>query len=216
MKNRMLEAVVAGAGGHGKVVVSLLQELGYRVVALLDDDTSKWGSCILSVPVKGPVEKLREISGNGAILAVGSNRTRLGLAGKYPGVTWLSAVHPRSWVHHSVATGAGSVIFAGSMVQPDTVIGRHCIINTGVTVDHDCHIADGAHLAPGCHLAGNVFVGEGAFLGVGVSVIPGCSIGKGTVVGAGASVVCDLPEGVLAVGVPAKPVRSLSGEENHG
>ncbi len=215
MKNRMPEAIVAGAGGHGKVVVSLLQELGYRVIALLDDDRSKWGSCILSVPVEGPVKKLREIACSGAILAVGSNRTRLDLAEKFQGMTWLSAVHPYSWVHPSVKIGEGSVIFAGGIIQPDTVIGRHCIINTGVTVDHDCRIEDGAHLAPGCHLAGNVFVGKGAFLGVGVSVIPGCCIGKGTIVGAGASVVSDLPEGVVAVGVPARPVRPLSGEEKH-
>lgn len=81
---------------------------------------------------------------------------------------------------------AGSVIFAGSIEQPkpDTVIGKHCIITTGVTADHSCQIKDGVHFAPGCHLSGGVTVCKGAFLGAGYSVIPECSIGNNTIVGA--------------------------------
>jgi UDP-perosamine 4-acetyltransferase len=41
-------------------------------------------------------------------------------------------------------------------------------------------------------------------LGIGVSVIPGVTIGAGTMVGAGSVVVRDLPDGVTAMGVPAR------------
>lgn len=201
--------VVIGAGGHGKVVVSLAQELGYDVTVVLDDDERKWGSGILSVPVEGPVGKIEGLSVDRAILALGDNKVRLALAQRYQGIKWLSAVHPQAWVHNSVSIGEGSVVFAGAMVQPDTRIGEHCILNTASSVDHDCLIEDGVHLAPGCHLAGGITIGTGSFLGVGVSVIPGIRIGKGVVVGAGAAVVSDLQDGVLALGVPAKPVRSL-------
>jgi maltose O-acetyltransferase len=40
-------------------------------------------------------------------------------------------------------------------------------------------------------------------------VCPGVEIGANTVVGAGGVVTRDLPEGVLALGVPARVVRSL-------
>lgn len=209
MSDRQKEVIVIGAGGHGKVVISLLQELGYRVKVVLDDDDSKWGSTILAVSVEGPIEKIRALDFDGAILAVGDNRVRLTLAERYETVPWISAVHPRAWVHPSVSLGAGSVVFAGVVIQPDTRIGAHCIVNTGATVDHDCLTEDGVHIAPGCHLAGGVSVGRETFLGVGVSVIPGISIGSGVIVGAGAAVVSDLPGDVLAVGVPAKPIRSL-------
>ncbi len=209
MSDRQKEVVVIGAGGHGKVVISLLQELGYRVKAVLDDDESKWGSIILGIPIEGPIEKIRALKFDGAVLAVGDNKVRLELAKNYKTIPWASSVHPRAWVHPSVSLGAGSIVFAGAIIQPDTRIGAHCIVNTGATVDHDCLIEDGVHVAPGCHLAGGVSVGKASFLGVGVSVIPGISIGRGVVVGAGATVVFDLPDDVLAVGVPAKPVRSL-------
>jgi len=39
---------------------------------------------------------------------------------------------------------------------------------------------------------------------------PGVTIGANTVVGAGAVVTRDLPPGVLAVGVPARVIRSLA------
>jgi maltose O-acetyltransferase len=43
-----------------------------------------------------------------------------------------------------------------------------------------------------------------------VIVCPGVTIGTDTVVGAGAVVTRDLPAGVVAVGSPARVVRSLA------
>jgi maltose O-acetyltransferase len=54
-----------------------------------------------------------------------------------------------------------------------------------------------------------ITIGHNAWLGGGVIVGPGVTIGENTVVGAGAVVTRDLPPDVLAVGVPARVVRSL-------
>jgi maltose O-acetyltransferase len=54
-----------------------------------------------------------------------------------------------------------------------------------------------------------ISIGDNAWLGGGVIVCPGVTIGADTVVGAGAVVTRDLPPGVLAVGNPARVVRSL-------
>jgi acetyltransferase-like isoleucine patch superfamily enzyme len=48
-------------------------------------------------------------------------------------------------------------------------------------------------------------------LGVGTKVIPGITIGKNATIGAGSVVVRNIPEGALAMGVPARiTVRSTS------
>jgi acetyltransferase-like isoleucine patch superfamily enzyme len=65
---------------------------------------------------------------------------------------------------------------AGSIVQANARIGKHCIINTGATVDHDCIVEDYAHIAPGAHLCGGVHVGEGALVGVSVGLEPGTHV----------------------------------------
>ncbi len=54
-----------------------------------------------------------------------------------------------------------------------------------------------------------ITIGDNVWLGGGVIVLPGVSIGENTVVGAGAVVTEDLPANVLAVGNPARVVRSL-------
>lgn len=54
-----------------------------------------------------------------------------------------------------------------------------------------------------------ITIGDNAWLGGGAIVLPGVTIGEHTVVGAGAVVTKDLPAGVLAVGNPARIVRTL-------
>lgn len=52
-------------------------------------------------------------------------------------------------------------------------------------------------------------VGDNVWLGGGVIVLPGVSIGRETVIGAGAVVTKDVPSGVVAVGNPARVIRTL-------
>ena len=57
--------------------------------------------------------------------------------------------------------------------------------------------------------AGPVEIGDGAWLGENVVVGPGVCIGRGAVIGANAVVLDDVPERSVAVGAPARIVRSL-------
>jgi maltose O-acetyltransferase len=62
----------------------------------------------------------------------------------------------------------------------------------------------------GAEAAEPITIGDNVWLGGGVIVCPGVTIGRDTVVGAGAVVTRDLPQGVLAVGNPARVIRQLS------
>ncbi len=54
-----------------------------------------------------------------------------------------------------------------------------------------------------------ISIADNVWLGGGVIVLPGVTIGENTVVGAGAVVTKDLPADVVAVGTPARVVRTL-------
>jgi maltose O-acetyltransferase len=54
-----------------------------------------------------------------------------------------------------------------------------------------------------------IAIGDNVWLGGGVIVLAGVSIGENTVVGAGAVVTRNLPANVVALGTPARVVRSL-------
>ncbi len=58
--------------------------------------------------------------------------------------------------------------------------------------------------------AAPITIGDNVWIGGGAIICPGVTIGDDTVVGAGSVVVRDLPPGVLAVGNPARVVRTLA------
>jgi acetyltransferase-like isoleucine patch superfamily enzyme len=55
-----------------------------------------------------------------------------------------------------------------------------------------------------------VIIEDNVWLGEFVSVLPGVTIGKGTIVGANSVVSKSLPEYVIAVGTPAKPIKKFN------
>jgi sugar O-acyltransferase (sialic acid O-acetyltransferase NeuD family) len=210
----MKRIILIGAGGHARVVADLVQSIDdWELVGYLDTvDPSRKGEEILGAVVLGGDEALAIARENGVAAvfpAFGNNRLRVECCDRLAGDGWEvpALASPAAHVSPHCALGAGVVIMAGAVVQPGTVIGRAAIVNTGATVDHDCTIAEGAHLAPGCHLAGHVSVGARSLIGVGAAVRDGVAIGADVTIGCGAAVVGNLPDGCLAVGVPARVVK---------
>ena len=159
--------------------------------------------------VGNSVRLLGQLSGfAGVVIAIGNNKIR---AEK---LSWLaehsapivSLIHPSAVISRYASLGKGCVVMAGVIVNADTNIADGVILNTGSSVDHDCKIDACAHISPGARLAGGVQVGAQSWIGIGACVKQLISIGRQTVVGAGAVVVTDLPDGVTAVGVPAKAI----------
>jgi maltose O-acetyltransferase len=71
------------------------------------------------------------------------------------------------------------------------------------------HPLDRATRVAGQESARPIRIGDGVWIGGGAIVLPGVSIGDGCVVGAGSVVTRDLPPDTLALGNPARIVRSL-------
>jgi sugar O-acyltransferase (sialic acid O-acetyltransferase NeuD family) len=201
---------IIGAGGHAKVVISIVRELNITIKGILDDDTLKQGLSILGVEVLGGLDIIENKNNVKAIIAIGDNDTRKRVAERFSQVHFISLIHPKAYVHPSVVLGKGSIVMAGAMIQPESIIGNHVIINTGTTIDHDCIINDYSHVAPGCHLGGDVTIGEGALAGIGSSFIQGINIGKWSVVGAGSVVIKEVDNYCLVKGIPARFDRYLN------
>lgn len=210
--------VIAGCGGHGRVVLDVLRnQRMVRVVGFLDDRVPRPQRCeTTGVPIIGAVrwQQLQAEVADHFVVAIGNNHIRRQqfLAALEAGWKPWQAVHPSAIVAKDARLGAGVQAMAAVIVNPFAQIGSNVILNTACTVDHDCLVADHAFVGPGAHLGGAVRVGEGAFLGIGALVLPGISIGAGATIGAGAVVTRDVPAGATAVGVPARISKVPSGE----
>jgi sugar O-acyltransferase (sialic acid O-acetyltransferase NeuD family) len=201
-----VKLLVAGAGGHAKVVIDAALAAGIRVVAALGEPGGV--TDCLGIPV---VHSAEGVIADAFIAAVGDNARRAEVFDSLVAEGWRPAavVHPSAIVASSAVIGAGTFVAAGVVVNPEARIGQNVVLNTGCTVDHDCVVGDHAHVAPGANLCGGARIGPGALLGVGASVVPGTAIGEWSVIGSGAAVVTPVPDRTVWAGVPARQLRSV-------
>ncbi|MFF9311442.1 sugar O-acetyltransferase [Streptomyces sp. NPDC014748] len=89
------------------------------------------------------------------------------------------------------------------------VIGEDCQIGPNVQLLTPTHPLDPEPRRDKLEAARPITLGNNVWLGGGVIVLPGVTIGDNAVIGAGAVVTKDVPADVVAVGNPARPVRSL-------
>lgn len=198
----MSRIIIVGAGGQGAIVADIVR----NAVGFVDDDPNLAGTIVLDLPVLGPIASLSRIEHDAVVVAVGDNRLRRALAERLcaAGEQLATVIHPSASVAPSATIGAGSMISAGAVLLPRAVIGRGVILNTKASADHDSVVGDFAHVAPGATVGANVHLGEETLVGISASVISGMTVGARSVIGAGAVVVCDLPDDVTALGVPAR------------
>lgn len=90
-----------------------------------------------------------------------------------------------------------------------------------ITIGEDCQIGPNVQLLTPTHpvepgprrdkleAALPITIGDNVWLGGGAIICPGVTIGDNSVIGAGAVVTKDIPANVVAVGNPARPVRTV-------
>ena len=188
------------------MIISMIIANGGSVAAIFDDDPSKIELC--QIPVLGKYSQGIHAD-KSIVIAVGDNKLRSRIAKKIRH-NFVKVIHPTAIIDENVEIGKGSVVMHGSILQTGTTIGHHVIINTRVSVDHDCRIADFVHLAPGVVLCGDVCVGENTLIGAGSMVVPNITIGNNCHIAAGSVITQNIPDGATVRGNPGKIIRTLS------
>jgi len=218
---KQIKVVGIGAGGHAKILVELLEQSEeYEMAGFTDPQRERWGTEFMGYPILGGDEMLPELHakevqaafiGVGAVDGAGTRlRAKLFRQAIDLGFQMPTLIHGRAMVSPSTIIGVGSVVMAGAVVSADVRVGDNVTVYSGTLIEHDSVIDDHVHMSPGVHLAGGVHIEEGTFIGIGASIIQGVRVGHWTTIGAGAVVLKDLPENVVAVGVPARPIRKLN------
>lgn len=102
-----------------------------------------------------------------------------------------------------VVIGAGCHILSGVKISNDVHIGLGCLIYYNSIITHDVCIGDFVEISPGACLLGRSTIGNFSQVGSGAIVLPDVRVGNHVAIAAGAVVTTDIPDYVMAAGVPA-------------
>jgi acetyltransferase EpsM len=198
------------------IVADIIRLCGeHAIIGYLDDlSPERKNTRFGGAKVLGGGDELDGIIESGvrhAIVAIQNNQVRLRLAqaATAKGLSLATAIHPTASIAADAVIGAGTVVRAQSVIGPETHVGKNCIIGYGSTISHTCTLGDGVHIGSGVNLAGCVRVGRAAWVAMGATVIDPKSVGSNSLIGAGAVVTRDVPDNVVAYGVPAVVVRGI-------
>jgi len=209
---------VYGASGHGKVVADILISKGESGFAgFVDDREQLWDTRIMGFPVLGDGQWLRNETMHSRVavaLGVGANEPRHHISERCSRseIEILTVVHPAAVISRTARLGRGAVVMAGAIINPDATVGVGAIVNSGAVIEHEAQIGEYSHVSPKAAMAGASRLGSFAHLGLGAVVLQSICIGSYTIVGAGAVVAKNLPDQVVAIGVPARIHRRLGDE----
>ena len=187
---------IYGKGGHANVLNSILWNTHPKQIKFWNDESYE--------KEVGDFDPYNNNIKGDWIIAIGNNKSRKRIAELLGNDCYLTLIHDSVVMDKNINPGEGSQLLHASVIQVGTKIGKHCIINTAASVDHDCILGDFSFIGPNATLCGGVELGEGTFIGAGAVILPYIKIGKNCMIGAGSVVTKNLPDGITAYGNPVK------------
>ena len=114
---------IYGKGGHARVVNSVLWNKHPNQINFYDDEDF-------------------DLQEGNWVIAIGDNTARKRISEEVLGEIKYVTVIAESALVQNIEIGEGSQILHRSVIQVGTQIGKHCIINTAASIDHDCILGD--------------------------------------------------------------------------
>ena len=190
--------VMLGAGGHAKVLLSILQQQRADVVAV----------CAPQPPASPLFQQLRYLAHDDDVLQFSPQQIMLvNAVGALPGQTVRRKLYERfsalgyqfacviassAVIADSATLAEGVQVLPGAIINADAQVDANVLINSGAIVEHDCILHAHSIISPGAVLCGGVSLGENCYIGAGATVIQGIQLGNNTLAGAGSTVVRNL------------------------
>ena len=191
----MIDLAIYGAGGFGRETKFLVE----RINAVKN-----------TYVLKGYIDDFQQISERvesyqAVAIAIADPGIRRSIFEKLESnITFPSIIHPDVFIDKSVIIGKGCIVCSGVKLTIDISLGDFTILNLNSTIGHDVNIGSFCSIMPSVNIGGNVSISDGVYVGSAATILPGLTIGWGSIIGAGAVVTKDIPPQTTAKGVPAR------------
>ena len=205
-----MRLLIWGAGGLGRSVLEIVRSLPdspYREVVFIVDNLPV-DTEILGVPVVGTRERLRRLDPAAyeiCLASVTPSKCQAMADFIRPlGLRAATIVDPTAVVRPSASLGEGCILFPYTVVQTQAQLGRHVLLNTGVSIGHDSLLGDGCSCYAGVRVLGNCRIGRQVEIGAGAILHPGIQVGDWSRISLGSAVLSDVPAGATVASNPAR------------
>jgi len=211
--------VIFGAGGHAKTIAFIIEKQNKFKISGFFDNINLNENKLINYPIFHNFLDIKQQQIKKGIIAIGNNQSRYNffklITENLPEIEFISVIDNSAQIAKDVKIGEGSVIMPLSCINCCSVVGKHSIINTRASIDHDNYLGDFASVSPGVTIGGNVSINNFAFIGLGANIIQKITIGKNVIIGAGSTVLKNIPENVVAYGNPCRIIRQVNDFEDY-
>lgn len=120
-------------------------------------------------------------------------------------------IHPDTHIPDTTTVGKGVTIQYGCSISCNIIIEDYVYIHPLCCIGHDDVLLEGCMISG--RFAGNVRIGRYTYVGMSAAIKENVSIGDNSIIGMGSVVYKDIPDGMIALGNPARTVaRNTDGK----
>ena len=212
----MKTLIIIGAGGLGQETVQLIKDINqktpeWELLGFVDDAPSLQGQSVQGFPVLGTIDWLNvQEQEYWMICSISNPRIKQQAIERIRPEQrhYATLVHPTAEIAGDAIIGIDVIIQTQCIVSVNVDIGDHVQLNPQCGIGHGTSINEFCSLYWNVTISGNVELGNGVLMGSKSIVIQDLSIGKWSTIGAAANVIRNLPANCIAVGSPARVIRS--------
>jgi sugar O-acyltransferase (sialic acid O-acetyltransferase NeuD family) len=210
----MKDLYIYCAGGFGKEVMDIARRLNlfkpqWLNIHFLDDNSLE------SFKYGARVYKLDDLLHSGAmtrgevVVANGEPVVREKLFNRLAanGVSMGLVVDVTTLIADTAILEPGVVVTPLCSISSDTRLKRNASVNTMSIVGHDVVIGENSVISSMVNIGGACKIGKNCYIGMGALIKESIVIGENVIIGMGSVVYNDIPNDVIAIGNPARPMR---------
>jgi acetyltransferase EpsM len=209
---------IIGSGDHAKIIYEEAKnQKQYKLLGFLENNINKINKKI-SINNFELINKIKLNKNIFFILGIGNNFKRekiIKKISKLKNINWATIISKKANLSKNTFVGEGTFIGQGVEICNNVTIGRHCIINTSTSIDHDNKFEDFSSTGPGVVTGGNVNVGKNSHIGIGAVVKNNIKINKNIIIGGNSFVSRSCIKQGTYFGSPAKFFKYITKDFNY-
>jgi len=206
---------IYGAGGLGREVLDLTRiinvaEEQWESFIFIDDNKKVQNINGSKVYTFKEFTTIFSTASTKVTIAVGEPKIRQMLRFKVTenGYSLQMLVHPNAFTGAETQIGEGTIIQYGCFVSCNVNIGANALLQPNTTVGHDSVIGSDSVISTYASISGGCAIGDRVYVGLSVPIKENISIGADSIIGMGSAVMRNIPENVIAIGIPARPMKN--------